>query len=67
MARVTIEDCLSKVDNRFELVLGASARAREIAKGAKPLVSEAKDKPTVIALREIASGLINLQDLTDLE
>lgn len=59
MARVTIEDCLDAVDNRFELVLVASKRARQLAKGiAEPLVEEDGDKPTVLALREIASGLI---------
>ena len=59
MARITVEDCLSKVDNRFELVLIASKRARQLATGGKdPLVKEASDKPTVIALREIEEGLI---------
>ncbi|HAN68590.1 MAG TPA: DNA-directed RNA polymerase subunit omega [Halieaceae bacterium] len=60
MARVTVEDCLENVDNRFELVMVASKRARQIATGGKdPLVEEESDKPTVIALREIAEGLIN--------
>ncbi len=59
MARVTVEDCLENVDNRFELVMVASKRARQIATGGKsPLVDEESDKPTVIALREIADGLI---------
>lgn len=59
MARVTVEDCLENVDNRFELVMVASKRARHIATGGKdPLVAEESDKPTVIALREIAEGLI---------
>ena len=59
MARITVEDCLDKVDNRFELVMVASKRARSIATGGKPpLVSEDSDKPTVIALREIADELI---------
>ncbi len=57
MARVTIEDCLDNVDNRFELVLVASKRARQLAKGiAEPLVEVDNDKPTVLALREIAAG-----------
>ena len=57
MARVTVEDCLDKVDNRFELVMVSSKRARQIQTGGKdPMVSEDKDKPTVIALREIAEG-----------
>lgn len=60
MARITVEDCLDKVDNRFELVMVASKRARQIAVGGKdPLVPEDGDKPTVLALREIAEGLID--------
>ena len=60
MARVTVEDCLEYVDNRFELVLLASRRARQIAVGgAQPLVELENDKPTVLALREIAEGLIS--------
>ena len=59
MARVTVEDCLENVDNRFELVMVASKRARQMATGGKDaLVEEESDKPTVIALREIAEGLI---------
>ena len=54
MARVTVEDCLDKVDNRFQLILVASKRARQIAQGAEPRVDAMGDKPTVIALREIA-------------
>lgn len=64
MARITVEDCLDKVENRFELVMVASKRARQLATGGKePLVSEDSDKPTVIALREIADDLINAQDI----
>ncbi len=59
MARITVEDCLANVDNRFELVLTATKRARQIANGADALVPEGNDKPTVIALREIASGFID--------
>ncbi len=59
MARTTVEDCLENVDNRFQLVLIASKRAREIAMGADPLVKIDNDKPTVIALREIAEGLVD--------
>ncbi|MEM0955636.1 MAG: DNA-directed RNA polymerase subunit omega [Pseudomonadota bacterium] len=59
MARVTVEDCLENVDNRFELVMVAAKRARQIATGGKdPLVDEESDKPTVIALREIAENLV---------
>ncbi len=57
MARVTVEDCLDKVDNRFDLVLKASGRARDLARGAEPRVALENDKPTVVALREIAEGL----------
>ncbi|WP_417564880.1 DNA-directed RNA polymerase subunit omega [Marinobacter sp.] len=60
MARVTVEDCLDHVDNRFQLVMLATKRARQLAtKGAEPMVPEENDKPTVIALREIAEGLIS--------
>ncbi|MCH8499387.1 MAG: DNA-directed RNA polymerase subunit omega [Marinobacter sp.] len=59
MARVTVEDCLEKVENRFELVMLASKRARQLAtKGHEPRVPEENDKPTVIALREIAEDKI---------
>lgn len=65
MARVTVEDCLENVANRFELVMVASKRARQLATGGKdPLVQEESDKPTVIALREIAEGLIGPEILT---
>lgn len=59
MARLTVEDCLEHVDNRFGLVLVAAKRARQLAMGADPLVSLDNDKPTVLALREIAENLIN--------
>tara|TARA_Y100000588_G_scaffold366052_1_gene431342 strand:- start:405 stop:671 length:267 start_codon:yes stop_codon:yes gene_type:complete len=59
MARITVEDCLQNIDNRFQLVLVATTRARQIAYGKAPLVEEENDKPTVIALREIADGLID--------
>lgn len=59
MARVTIEDCLANVDNRFELILVASRRARQLATGRfEPTVTPDNDKPTVLALREIAEGHI---------
>jgi DNA-directed RNA polymerase subunit omega len=58
MARVTVEDCVEAVPNRFELVVTAAQRARMIANGSDPLVEEASDKPTVIALREIAEGRV---------
>ncbi|HLU13534.1 MAG TPA: DNA-directed RNA polymerase subunit omega [Arenimonas sp.] len=61
MARITVEDCLAVVDNRFELVLMASKRARQLAKGADPTLdnSENEDKPTVLALREIAARKVD--------
>lgn len=58
MARVTVEDCLKDIDNRFQLVLMAAKRARQIEAGAQPLVEPERDKPTVIALREIAEGKV---------
>lgn len=59
MARVTVEDCLENVANRFELVMVASKRARQLATGGRdPMVQEESDKPTVIALREIADGFV---------
>ena len=65
MARVTVEDCLKNVANRFELVMVASKRARQLATGGKdPLVEEESDKPTVIALREIADGMVSADILT---
>ena len=59
MARVTVEDCLDNVDNRFELVLVATKRARQIANGREPMVEWENDKPTVVALREISDGLVD--------
>jgi DNA-directed RNA polymerase subunit omega len=59
MARVTVEDCLDKVDNHFQLVLVAAKRARQLANGAQPLLEGDNDKPTVLALREIAGGHID--------
>lgn len=59
MARVTVEDCLENVENRFELVMVATKRARQIAvRGEQPMVEWENDKPTVVALREIAAGLV---------
>lgn len=66
MARVTVEDCLDKVTNRFELVLVATKRARQISVGGKEtMVPPENDKPTVIALREIAGGFINADILAE--
>jgi DNA-directed RNA polymerase subunit omega len=66
MARITVEDCLDHVDNRFELVMVGSKRARQIATGGRPaLVPEENDKPTVFALREIEAGLVTAAILTE--
>ncbi|MBK5968763.1 MULTISPECIES: DNA-directed RNA polymerase subunit omega [Thiorhodovibrio] len=59
MARITVQDCLEHVDNRFELVILATKRARQLSNGVEPFLPWAKDKSTVLALREIASGHIN--------
>lgn len=61
MARVTVEDCLDHVDNRFDLVLLATKRSRQLVNGVEPLLEWENDKPTVMALREIAAGLIDEQ------
>ena len=58
MARVTVEDCLKNVENRFQLVLVATKRARQLANGVEPFVEWENDKPTIVALREIAAGKI---------
>ncbi len=65
MARVTVEDCLERIGNRFELVLVATKRARQLAMGASPMVDDENDKPTVIALREIAEALVDRSVLDD--
>ncbi|ASJ76668.1 DNA-directed RNA polymerase subunit omega [Granulosicoccus antarcticus] len=65
MARVTVEDSLARVRNRFDLVLIASKRARNISMGAEPMVPDDNDKPTVIALREIAEGLVGEEILNE--
>ncbi|WP_432696947.1 DNA-directed RNA polymerase subunit omega [Marinobacterium sp. YM272] len=68
MARVTVEDCLDNLDNRFELVMVASRRARQIATGGKdPMVEWENDKPTVVALREIAEGHVDRTILDERE
>ena len=67
MARITVEDCLANVDNRFDLVLLASRRARQLVNGVDPLVPWENDKPTVVALREIADGLISEETVAEPE
>ncbi len=63
MARLTIEDCLPQISNCYDLTLLAGKRARQLALGKSPLIEEDNDKPTVIALREIAAGLITLDNI----
>ena len=67
MARITVEDCLPYANNRFDLVMLASKRARQLAMGSQPLVAAENDKPAVIALREIAEGLITRDILAAIE
>ncbi len=63
MARITVEDCLKRIPNRFDMTLTATTRARQLAIGSAPLVESSRDKPTVIALKEIAQGKIGLDIL----
>lgn len=67
MARITVEDCLQNVDNLFQLVILAAQRARRIANGAEPTIPLENDKPTVVALREIAAGNVTLEMLREPE
>ena len=67
MARITVEDCLENIDTIFEMVLVAAKRARRIAHGADPMVELENDKPTVLALREIADGLVTPAILEEIE
>jgi DNA-directed RNA polymerase subunit omega len=63
MARITVDDCLHRIPNRFQLTLAATYRARQLSAGASPLVEPNRDKSTVIALREIATGKIGTEVL----
>ncbi len=65
MARITVEDCLERIPNLFELVMVAAKRSRRIANGAEPLLDRENDKPTVVALREIAAGLVTAELLKE--
>src|SRR5258707_10241450 len=67
MARITVEDCLHNVDNLFQLVLLAAQRARRLANGSEPTVAWENDKPTVVALREIAAGNVTVGMLREPE
>ena len=64
MARITVDDCLAHIPNRFEMTLAAAYRARQISIGATPKVEENRDKPAVIALREIAEGKTGIEVLS---
>jgi DNA-directed RNA polymerase subunit omega len=63
MARVTVDDCLKRIPNRFQLTLAATYRARQLTMGSTPMVDAERDKATVIALREVASGKVGLEIL----
>ncbi len=67
MARITVEDCLENIGNIFEMVLVAAKRARRVAHGAEPMVERENDKPTIIALREIAEGHVTPAILDEIE
>jgi len=67
MARITVEDCVENIENIFEMVLVAAKRARRVAHGAEPMVERENDKPTVIALREIAEGLVTPAILDEID
>ncbi|MDO8208558.1 MAG: DNA-directed RNA polymerase subunit omega [Gallionella sp.] len=63
MARITVEECLAYIPNRFDMTLAAAFRARQLANGATHLVPESRDKPTVVALREISKGKVGIEIL----
>jgi DNA-directed RNA polymerase subunit omega len=63
MARITVEDCLKRIPNRFQLTLAATYRARQLAQGGSPMIETNRDKPTVIALREMAQGKYGVEYL----
>lgn len=63
MARITVEDCMKNIPNRFQLTLAATYRARQLAQGGTPMLEANRDKPTVIALREMAAGLYGVEYL----
>ena len=67
MARITVEDCQNRIENIFDLVRVAAMRARRLANGAEPMVPRSNEKPSVIALREIAAGVVTEESLNDQE
>jgi len=64
MARITVDDCLDRIHNRFDLTLVAAYRARQLASGASPFVDAGRHKPTVVALREVAAGHVGKEVLS---
>ena len=66
MARLTVEDCLENIENRYDLVLLASKRTRQLLMGSDPLIEDQSDKPTVMALREIAEGVVTHENIEDI-
>ena len=66
MARLTVEDCLENIDNRYDLILLASKRTRQLLRGSDPLIEDHSDKPTVMALREIAEGVVTHENIDEL-
>ncbi len=66
MARLTVEDCLENIDNRYDLILLASKRTRQLLRGSDPLIEDQSDKPTVMALREIAEGVVTHENIDEL-
>ena len=66
MARLTVEDCLENLENRYDLVLLASKRARQLLLGSDPLIEDQTDKPTVMALREIAAGAVTNENIEEI-
>lgn len=67
MARITVEDCLEKIPNRFELIHIAAKRVKQLAKGSKPLIHNPHNKPAVVALREIAGGSVSKSSEPDID
>lgn len=63
MARITVDDCLKRIPNRFDMTLVATLRARQISVGGSPMVESARDKPCVVALRELAQGKVGMEIL----
>lgn len=61
MARITVDDCLKRIPNRFDMTLVATIRARQLSVGSAPMIEATRDKPTVVALRELAQGKVGIE------